>query len=300
MLNPAYLCLVNSQLNLYFYNRTSNIRPLILRARDTLADLSLPIQPVLPYRTPSIYSWMLRRPKVDTSLATPFTKTTVNFHLIFREYVYTEYQGYSQLYTDGSKNDNGVGAAAVFGLVRRRATHALMVVCNLIADHQRDDSKYLECTDSLSVAQGLLSVDQRNHFMHRVQVRLHHLLTRGIVIVVLWTPSHMGIPGNELADQAAKSASSGVPEFICCPYTDWTPYIKRAIYARWEERWNFGDRHLLRIRSSLGGWRKLQVTRREGVIINRLRISHSNLTRGYIMEPVHQSPSPYPSATRRP
>ena len=111
----------------------------------------------------------------------------------------------------------------------------------------------------LSAAQGILPVDPRNHFMHRLQVRLHHLLTRGIVIVVSWIPSHMGIPGNELADQSAKSASTAVPEFICCPYTAWTPCIQRVIYARWGERWNCGDRHGSGAVQEVGGSCKLPV-----------------------------------------
>ena len=220
-----------------------------------------------------------------TSLATPFTKATINFHLIFREYVYTEYQEYSQLYTGGSKDDEGVGAAAVFGLDIQRATpisvasvytaemHALMMACNLIAYHQRDNNKYFICTDSLSAAQGLWTMDPRNHFMHRLQVRVHHLLLRGLVITILWTPSHMGIPRNKLGDQAAKSASSDILEFIYCRYTDWMPYIKRAIYTRWRKRWHCGNRHMSPIRNSPGSRRKLVVTREE-VLINSLRVGH--------------------------
>ena len=38
----------------------------------------------------------------------------------------------------------------------------------------------------------------------------HQLITRGTDIVLQWVPSHVGVPGNESADRAAKQAARGL------------------------------------------------------------------------------------------
>ena len=73
----------------------------------------------------------------------------------------------------------------------------------------------------------------------------------------------MGISGNELADQTAKNASSGIPEFICCPYTDWFPYIKRESILVGENSGvvETAISHILGIVPEVGGSCKLLVVR---------------------------------------
>lgn len=303
--NPAYSSVVNTNLQLFFDSRTRKVNPVILRVREAINALSLPINPVLPYKTPNLYSWLLRRPTVDCSLATPLTKSIINFYPIFCDHVHDNFPEFLHIYTDGSKDEGKVGAAAVFGQRTRQTTlpkvasvytaemQALMLACDLIAEDQDHAiGKYLICTDSLSAAQGLLTMDPTNHFMHRLQTRLHFILVRGLEVVVLWIPSHQSIPGNNLADRAAKRASNGIPAFICCPYTDWYPNIKQAVYARWKERWSNGNGKLLSISDTPGSWKKLTVTRKEGVIISRLRIGHTLFSHGHLMDADVQQPAP--------
>ena len=40
-----------------------------------------------------------------------------------------------------------------------------------------------------------------------------------------WVPSHVGIRGNELADEAAKAALNERPTMITLPYSDFKPFV---------------------------------------------------------------------------
>ena len=51
------------------------------------------------------------------------------------------------------------------------------------------------------------------------------------------TYSHMGIQGNDLADQAAKNCAGRPQEFIPIPYRAWIPNMKRRMYELCEESW---------------------------------------------------------------
>ena len=49
---------------------------------------------------------------------------------------------------------------------------------------------------------------------------------------------HEGIPGNEKADKAAKSALNKPILRIPIPYTDLKPIINKYIHNKWQQTWN--------------------------------------------------------------
>ncbi len=54
------------------------------------------------------------------------------------------------------------------------------------------------------------SQSSREDVVKEIVVVCHQLITRGTDIVLQWVPSHVGVPGNESADRAAKQAARGL------------------------------------------------------------------------------------------
>ena len=67
-------------------------------------------------------------------------------------------------------------------------------------------------SDSRSVLQSVKnnSRSSREDTVKEINVVCYQLITRGTDIVLQWVPSHVGVPGNESADRAAKQATRGL------------------------------------------------------------------------------------------
>ena len=306
--NPVHQCFNDPILTRFLANSAASRKSIPVRSEQTLTSLSIATQPVLPFRSHPERSWCLFRPTYDTNLVSPLAKSIPNFYPLFRDYADSTYPNFKHVYTDGSRDDSGVGSAAVFGHRSLTATlpkvasvftaelHALKLALSLITNHlltQPRDTRYLICTDSLSAIQALQSVSPPNQLVRTIQHSFHSVLCNNITAILLWVPGHSRIPGNDQADSLAKQACTGLPEFIPCPYTDWNSTINEAISERWSESWSQGRTHLKAVKPTVGKWKKLNLPRRQSVIISRLRLGHTNLTHSYHMDPsTAQGPPP--------
>ena len=88
-------------------------------------------------------------------------------------------------------------------------------------------------------------------------------------IIICWTPSHIGVRGNERADSAAKSALDLPPDESRIPYTDLKPTINKFFHTKWQQLWsNNIHNKLFQIQPTLGEWRPAsRKSRREQVVI---------------------------------
>ena len=109
--------------------------------------------------------------------------------------------------------------------------------------------------------------------------------------IICWTPSHIGVRGNERADSAAKSALDLTPDKSRIPYTDLKPTINKFLHTKWQQQWsNNIHNKLFQIQPTLGEWRPAsRKSRKEQVVISRLRIGHTRLTHSFILK---QEPQP--------
>ena len=110
-------------------------------------------------------------------------------------------------------------------------------------------------------------------------------------IILCWIPSHIGVNENERADSAAKPALDLSPEVLCIPYTDLKPTISKFLHTKWQQRWDINIHNkLFQIQPTLGECKPaFRKSRREQVVISRLRIGHTRLTHSFILK---QEPQP--------
>ena len=106
------------------------------------------------------------------------------------------------------------------------------------------------------------------------------LAKNGNNIVLCWIPSHVGIPGNEKADAAAKSALSLSITPMKLPATDMLPRVMKLISEEWQEIWDCCADN--KLRAVDGYTRKTSLSRHDCVLINRLRLIHTRLTHSYL------------------
>ena len=133
------------------------------------------------------------------------------------------------IYTDGSKDNNQVGCSVVSGIhtsklrlpdnssIFSAEVKAIDLALKFI--DTVDNSKFIIFSDSLSVLQSLKNRNIRNPLIAKV-LQKHDDLVPPKLIVYCWIPSHIGIPGNELADKAAKQALLLNISNTKVPYTD--------------------------------------------------------------------------------
>ena len=295
--NPAHSNIVKDNLKLFFSSRPSFSPGIVLRANKALASLHLPTQPIMPNRTIDMFSWNIKRPVIDYSLraAQEILRMPGVGAAYFNHFMHENYKHHYKIYTDGSKNNHGVGAAAISDDTSQHVSmpknssiftaeiKALLLACNIIQTIF-STNLILICTDSLSSQQAIERFTHKNQIVRMLQRKLHDLITNGYNITIIWTPAHCNIAGNEKADQLAKHATKKFPEFINIPYTDYFPLISKRIYEQWTQEWSRSGKLLHRIKTTPGPWPKIVLKRKQEVILNRLRLDHTKLTRSFLMD----------------
>ena len=139
-------------------------------------------------------------------------------------------------------------------------------------------NKFIIFSYSLSVLTSLRNKKLENPLIVKLLSRLNSMSSHKERIMC-WIPSHIGVSGNERADSAAKSALDLSPEIISIPWTDWKPTIGEFLHTKWQQWWNNNIHNkLFQIQPTLGEWwPAFRKSRREQVIISRLRIGYTRL-----------------------
>ena len=99
------------------------------------------------------------------------------------------------------------------------------------------NNKFIMFSDSLSVLKAIDHTSLKNAQIQKLLEKCHELLAEK-EIGLCWTPSHIGILGNEMVDQQAKTPPSLEPTSFKIPFSDFKPSINKYILEEWQTSWN--------------------------------------------------------------
>jgi ribonuclease HI len=213
------------------------------------------------------------------------------FQQLFR-YHRQNYNGYTPVFTDGSKSGNFVSCAYVIqDKVHSHRLHPALSIftaeilailkCLEELSHYQVGN-FIVYSDSLSALKSFCSPNHNSHpLIFHVLKQIDRLKSFGYSILFCWVPSHVGITGNETADKAAKSANDVINTAI--PYSDAKKYVKQLLYKKWQSSWDELILNKLHsVKPVIQRWHHPQ-SRREDVILTRLRIGHTRFTHRHLL-----------------
>ena len=290
--------------------RNTNQKAFNIRSFDIIRKYNLPEMRVKPSFSYILHNCLTPKYAIPnptrnyklTKHAKHSTSPTV-YKALYQAIINEEYHNFTKIYTDGSKSIHGVGAA-IFQLNPTASSLAtlpkeasifsaecyaiqLAVDCifrKRLNSNQSPNNNYVIFTDSRSVFDSLHNGNDNptiRYILHKINVIK---ITQRTKIEICWIPSHIGIAGNERADARAKEATKRSTEWIPIHYKDYYPIIKEKINSYREQAWSQTSNKLKDIKDNLHPWTSHSLKRREEVILNRLRIGHTNLTHKYLME----------------
>ena len=148
----------------------------------------------------------------------------------FYEHMNQAHSNTVHIYTDGAKNEHGVGCSAVSLSGSRNmklktdtsifSAELCGILCGLKLANRVNTIKFTIFCDSKSVLQSVEHFDSTNPLIHTIVVFLMRLKEKGKTVHFCWSPSHIGIPGNERADKLAAETSLRDSQYL----SDELPY----------------------------------------------------------------------------
>ena len=306
--NPTYQSLYELDNSHLYEGVDSNFLPLGEFIKNNFRDAHIDVNKITQTVIPLYPVWQSDVIDVSFKLSTYDKKSTppALFKSIFLSEVLPEYEDYVHIYTDGSKQDERAACSfSVYGRCMyslRLSNDSSIFTAEIEAINRalrfikmKDLKKVVIFCDSKSVLQCIDSQETRNPLMLNLLDELQWQISEpnNRIIKFCWLPSHVGIHGNEVADAGAKAALSipvvGKNEI---PYSDLTPKVKTYIRNKWKEHYRFCHENvrpikLFSINPHIRPFYINGISRKDEVIIHRIRIGHTRLTHSYVMEGGH-------------
>ena len=280
------------------YSRKSN-KPISLgyTARKLITKMNIDLPYITLLKESTLGPWETKPPEICTYL-TKYEKASTQAEEFIHHFHEHKHDANIEIYTDGSKNDKGVGAGVSIYYERnnnsiRRKLHNYGSIFTAelyaikLALLRLKTSYNLSCTiysDSLSAIQAIQN-QAKNRLILEIREIIPQLTKRKIKVTLCWIPGHVGISGNEEADKLAKEAtnlnSASTQEL---PPSDIKPIIKQKLRQIWKEEWE-NERSVKSkeiFDSPLHHPLNLGIKRREANVITRLQIGHTRLTHTHL------------------
>jgi ribonuclease HI len=294
--NPTYKCVFDPGFKEEFDEKPKAIKPFGLRVKDALEEMDIDRKCIEEFKYPIIPPWLL-----DSSVILDLAETVkgetspLEYQSRFLELA-DVFSSALHIYTDGSKIEEKVGAAIVYQAKKssiRLPNNSSIFTAELIAIDMAlhmifdcDHDFFTIFSDSLSALKAVEGDDFTHPLVRILKEKLfilEHELNK--VVVFIWIPSHVGIKGNERADKAAKAALEQEISDIKIPASDFKSLIHKYIMAKWQHQWDSSENNkLYTIQPKIGEWHQsFRPSRREEIVLARLRIGHSHITHSYLL-----------------
>ena len=280
-----------------FAHRPTVTRPadIVFRELVSSSNFSLPV-PIQTSMCTTDKGWISPRIPLNVSLL-KYNKAESSptfLRNLFLEELH-KYINYTHIYTDGSKSSFGVGSSFVHEDKRYSWTlpsycsiftaeiYAIWQACQYCR-HMRLPLA-LVITDSSGSVGALDGIEPPGGWVQAVQETIYFARVSGCVIDILWTFSHIGVLGNEIADSAAMRRRGDAPDRgIPTPLLDCYSYVGELFSDLWQRRWERNRSQLATLCPRIGeGMRYGSLSRRLQVALCRLRIGHTNASHLYLL-----------------
>jgi len=257
------------------------------------ASLGLPISPakILPKSKPP---WHLQSDAIDTHLS-QYKKATTSMPILRKEFldIKSKLTNYTFIYTDASQNqDTTAYAITTENIVLKRAilpnytsvyTAEIIAILEATEIGLNNKGKICICSDSLSAIHSILNIDNSAYYPTKIRGIINNAYPK---IKILWVPSHVGISGNEFADEAAKNAT--IAPLITTHninQSDINRFLKKHFCStslnlfQYSSSWyqSINSNHL-NISDYTKAKEIVKLTRKDQTRIIRLRLGHTRLT----------------------
>ena len=271
---------------------------LVVRAKEFCNVLNIEQIKCIPTeRVSDVPPWI----KVSSLIKHNKEGEDVDRNELFCDYISQHYEGYKQLYTDGSKIGQLEKSTACgmynpqqkLGICWKIRTEHSVVSAEIFAIYKAllyiesvmPQENVLIFTNSMAALNLISSVPEKYiTIVNKIQ-KLLILLNKTREVYLHWVKSHTGISGNEIADKVAKLGhKNNRTEVFELNKDEWLSILKSKFKSYWNGYWhkmvqstNKG-KALLEIRSKIQDKIPLAFKkRRMEVVLSRLRIGHVGL-----------------------
>ena len=220
----------------------------------------------------------------------------MNSHIFKTEFleIKSTYKHQISIYTDGSKQDEKVACAVIspnfMDSIRLPDNSSIFTAeakaIDIAPYHIRDqpEKQFIIYSDSLSVLRSLKNLDHRNPLIQQIH-RKYNYLSAFKEIVFCWLPSHINIPGNELADLEAISALSLSITNLKIPHCDFKLNIHKFVINKCQSIWEKQtENKLYELKPNFNSKCSfLHINRHDQTKIIQCGIGHTRLTHSYLL-----------------
>lgn len=270
--------------------------PLAKVFRNILDELNIQVPPL---EINTSYDWNPQTPNgitIDQEL-TKFKKSQLTRTQLDKKIF--QYKTYEQVFTDGSKSVNHTGLAVILPSVEiafrlyeecsifTAETIAILEGLKYLRIDNTNNKNVVIFSDSLSAIQAInnINIKQSKIIKEIIQEANDIKKEHNYNITICWIPSHLDIEGNDLADKFAKEASELNTEYKV-PYLDIKNLVNFKIKEKWSDTWNtLENNKMYKIKNNVDKYTTVdRDTRKEEIILTRLRIGHTGITHNSIFK----------------